>query len=162
MDASKNCAKRFNAKEVSTPKMVKFSVPDRWWISQTIWRRSGSENNHLDPGQLWARRRTRKSSRRIRRVSTTRLIAGWRWSEEWFLVHFRELHLPSPSWTQSQTVRAETRIIPNSTTIYWRDQGYMFDLACNARKPHGWLLECWRGPRSVRYVDRFHTIHNTG
>ena len=62
---------------------------------QAIWRRSGSENIHFNPGQPRPRRRTRKSSRRIRRVffnPISRLIAGWWWSKRWFLVHFREPH----------------------------------------------------------------------
>ena len=36
--------------------------------SQSFWRRSRSENIHLNPQQPGPRRRTRKSSRRIRRV----------------------------------------------------------------------------------------------
>ena len=40
------------------------------WSSQTLWR-SGSENIHLNPGQLGPRRRTRTSSWRIRRSSST-------------------------------------------------------------------------------------------
>ena len=50
------------------PKMVEPYIPDRRWNSQTVWRRSGSENIHLDPGQPRPRRRTRKSSGTIRRV----------------------------------------------------------------------------------------------
>ena len=70
-------------------------------------------------------RRSRKSSRGTRRVifgSISRLIVGWWWSQKWFSVHYRELHLPSSLWTESQTVRAQRSIIPNSTEIYRRYQ----------------------------------------
>ena len=87
-------------------------------------------NIHLNQGQLRPRRGTRKSSRRIRRVSTTtsRLIAGWWWRKKWIRVHFRELYLPSSRWTESQTVHAE--FIPNSTTIHWRDQSVRLWMWC--------------------------------
>ena len=78
MDAYEIHARRLNAKEVLTPKNgEQFIFPDRRWNSQTFWRRSGSKNIHLNPGQHRERRRTRKSSRRIRRVffnPTSRLI----------------------------------------------------------------------------------------
>ena len=129
------------------------------------------QSNYLEEIRFWEhppwsgqRRRTRKCSRRIRRVlfhSISRLIAGWRRGKIWFLVKFRELHLPSSRWTQSQTVRAERRIIPNSITIYWRGQNYKYDLRCDAWAPH-WRLECRRGPRSIRYIDGFHTVHHIG
>ena len=78
MDASEIHAWGLDAKEVSTLQNGERYLPDRRWNSQTIWRRSGSENTHLDPGQPRPRRTIRTSSRRIRRVFTTtwRLIAG--------------------------------------------------------------------------------------
>ena len=109
-------------------------------------------------------RRTRRSSRRNRRVFTTfsRLIARWWWSKQWFLVHFRELHFPSSRWTESQTVRAERRIIPNSTTTHRRNQSNKHDLGCDAWRQHRRLLEYRRSPRPIRFVDRIHTIHLIG
>ena len=78
MDASEIHAKRLNAKEVLTPmRGGKFHIPNRRWNRKTTWRRSVSENIHLNPGSPRPRRRTRKSSRRIRRVffnPTSRLI----------------------------------------------------------------------------------------
>ena len=69
MDASELHARRLNAKEVLTPKKGEnFRIPSRRWNSQNFWRRSVSENIHLDPGQPRPRRRTKESSRRIRRV----------------------------------------------------------------------------------------------
>ena len=78
MDASELHARRLNAKEVLTPmKRWKFHIPNRRWRGKTSWRRSGSENIHLNLGQPRPRRRTRKPSRRIRRIffnPTSRLI----------------------------------------------------------------------------------------
>ena len=123
MDASEIHAKRLNAKEVLTPMSGEnFHVPDRRWNGQTLWRRSGTENIHLNPGSPRPRRRTRTFSARIRPVFFTtfsRLITVWWWSKIWFLVQFRALNLPSSRWTQSQTVRAERSVIPNSTEVTW-------------------------------------------
>ena len=49
------------------------------------------EHPHLDTGTSNSRRRSRRLSWRIRRVSftTSWLISGCRWSDEWFLVHVR-------------------------------------------------------------------------
>ena len=69
MDASEIHARRVNAKEVFTLQNGKtYYIPDRRWNSQTLWRRSGSENIHLKLGQPRPRRRTGKSSGRIRRA----------------------------------------------------------------------------------------------
>ena len=49
MDPSEIHTGRLNAKEVLTPKNGEnYYMPDRRWKSKTIWRRSGSENIHLD------------------------------------------------------------------------------------------------------------------
>ena len=93
---------------------------------------------------------------------TSRLIAGWWWSMKRFLVHFRELHLPSSRGTESQTVRAERRIIRNFSTIRWRDQSNTYDLGCDAWTPQRRLLEYGRRPRPIRFVDWIHTIHFIG
>ena len=108
---------------------MKISFPCRRWNSPNFWRRSGSENIHLNPGSPRPRRRTRKSSRRIWRVffkPIPRLIVVWWWSKNWFVVNFRQHYLLSPRWTQSQTVRAERSIIPHSTEIRRRDQDYKY------------------------------------
>ena len=113
----------------------KIHVPYRGWNSKTLWRRSGSENIHLHPGSPKPRRKTRKSSRRIGRVffsPISRLIVVWWWSKKWFLFHFRQLYLPSSRWTQSQTVRSERVVIPYSTQVHRRDQGYKYISGCNA------------------------------
>ena len=54
---------------------------NRRWTNKTCRRRSGTENIHLDTGPSNSRRRSKRSSWRIRRVSTfttPRLISGCR------------------------------------------------------------------------------------
>ena len=60
----------------------------------TPWKRSGPENIHLDTAATNSRRKSKRFSWRIRRVSSTtsRLISGCRWSTKWLLVHFRKHH----------------------------------------------------------------------
>ena len=48
--------------------MLKDWMRSRRWNSQTLWRRSGSENIHLNPGSPRPRRSSRRPSWRIRRV----------------------------------------------------------------------------------------------
>ena len=132
------------------------------WTNQTFWRRSGTENIHLDTGPPNWRKRSKRFSRRIRRVSsaTSWLISGCRWSDKWFLVHVRKLQKPPSRWTQSQTLLAERRIIPCCTEIHWRVQNYTYKLGCYARTPHPWLLEYQWVKRFVWSLDRFHTIYS--
>ena len=159
----KSTQKQLNAKEVMTSKIGEKSYFSPQMESKIIWRRSGPKNVHLITGSPWTRRRTWKSSRRIRRVSTTtsRLTSGCRWSTKWFLVHFGRLHLLPSRWTASQTLLAERRTIPNSTEIYWRDQNYSYEFGCQAREAHWWLLEHWWLSRLVWSLHRFHTIYST-
>ena len=60
MNASELHARRLNAKEVLTPmKGGQSYIPSCRWNSQNPWRRSGSENIHLNPGSPGTRRRTK-------------------------------------------------------------------------------------------------------
>ena len=70
-------------------------IPSRRWTNKIRWRRSGTENIHLDTGTPNRRRKSKKFSWRIRRVSSTtsRLTSGCRWSDKTLLVHVRKLHL---------------------------------------------------------------------
>ena len=69
MDASELYARRLNAKEVLTPmKGDNFEIPSRRWNGPSLWRKSTSENIHLNQGSSTTRRGTRSSSRRIRRT----------------------------------------------------------------------------------------------
>ena len=120
----------------------KIHISSRRWTNQICWRRSGTENIHLDTGTPNSRRNSQIFSWRIRRVSSSsRLISVYRWSDKWLLLHVRKLHIPPSRWTQSQTLLAERRIIPYSTEIHWRLQNYTHELGCYARTTHRWLLE---------------------
>ena len=106
----------------------------RRWTNQTFWRRSGTENTYLDTGTPNSRRKSKGFSWRIRRVSSTtsRLNSGCQWSDKWFFVHVRKLHIPPSRWTQSQTLLAERRVIPCSTETHWRLQNYENEFGCYA------------------------------
>ena len=109
-------------------------------------------------------RRSRRFSWRIRRVSSTtsRLTSGCRWSDKWFLVHVRKLHIAPSRWTQSQTLLAERRIIPLSTEVHWRLQNYTNEFGCHAWTPHQWLLEYRWIKRFVCFLDRFRSVYSIG
>ena len=130
--------------------------------NQTFWRRSGTENTHLDTGTPNSRRESQRFSWRTRRVcsTTSRLTSGWRWSDKWFLVHVRKLHFPPSHWTESQTLLAERRIIPFSTERHWRLQNYKNQFGCYARTPHRWPLEYRWIKRFVWFSDRFHSVYS--
>ena len=144
MDASEIYSKKTQCKgsHISQTKW-KIHFSSRRWTNKICWRRSGTENIHLDTGPPNSRRRSNRFSWRIRRVSTSitsRLISGCRWSDKWLLVHVRKLQKPPSRWTQSQTLLAERRIIPYSNEMHWRLQNYTYELGCYARKPHRWLV----------------------
>ena len=137
-------------------------IPSRRWNSTPLWRRSGTENIHLDTESTKSRRKSRRFFWWIERVSTnnafSRLISGCRWSTRWFLVYLRRLHKPPSRWTKSQTLHGKRRIISYSTEIYWRHWSRSYYLGCIAAEPYRWLWEHRWIKRSVRCMDRFHTI----
>ena len=47
-------------KKCFRPWRWQFHIPSRRWNGKTLWRRSGSENIHLNPGSSRTRRRTKK------------------------------------------------------------------------------------------------------
>ena len=140
----------------------KIHFSSRRWTNQTFWRRSGTENTHLDTGAPTSRRKSKGFSWRIRRVSSTtsRFTSGCRWSDKWLLVHVRKLHIPPSRCTQSQTLLAERRIIPYSTEVRWRFQNYTHEFGCQAGETHRWLLEYRWIKRFVWFLDRFHSIYS--
>ena len=121
MDASEIYSKKTQCKGINLSQTKwKIHVSSRRWTNKICWRRSGTENIHLDTGPPNSRRRSKSFSLRLRRVftfTTSRLISGCRWSTKWLLFHFRKLHTPPSRWTQSQTLLAERRII---SLIHWK------------------------------------------
>ena len=79
MDASEIYSKK-DSKEVIFPKENgKFVFSSGRWTNQICWRRSGTENIHLDTGMSNSRRKSKGFSWIIRRVSsstTSRLTSG--------------------------------------------------------------------------------------
>ena len=71
MNASEIYSKRLNAKEVIFSKENGTYFSSRRWTNQTSWRRSRPENIHLDTAAIKSRRKSRRFSWRIRRVSST-------------------------------------------------------------------------------------------
>ena len=157
LDASEVDSNRLNAKEVMFPKengtfifpaadgRIKLPGRDQGLRTSTLIRHRPIRGEGLVDFP-W----------RIRRVSSTpsRLTSGCRWSDKWFLVHDRKLHIPPSRWTQSQTLLAERRIIPYSTEMHWCLQNYKHEFGCYARTPHRWLLECRWIKRFVWFLDR--------
>ena len=81
MDASEIYSKRLNAKGSNiSPRKWKICFSSRRWTNQTSRRRSATENTHPHMGKPNLRRRSRRFSWRIRRVSSTtsRLVSGCR------------------------------------------------------------------------------------
>ena len=77
------------------------NVPSRRWNSQNFWRRSGSENSHLNPGQPRQRKTIKLSSRRFVRVflNKTRVLFVWSISGDFICRHHVEprlkVHVPT-------------------------------------------------------------------
>ena len=81
MDASETYSKKTQCEKGDTSKRKwKIHVSSRRWTSQIPWRRSGTANTHLDTGTPNSRRKSKRFSLRIRRVSptTSRLMSGCR------------------------------------------------------------------------------------
>ena len=110
--------------DISQTRRIYFS--NRKWTNQNTWKRSGTENIHLDTAATNSRRGSHWLSWRSRRVSSTTswLTSGCRWSNKRLLVHVGKLHIPPSRWTQSQTSFAERGIIPHSTEVHWFTQNY--------------------------------------
>ena len=58
MDASEIYSKRLNAKEVIFSQRRRIYFSNRRWTNQNPWRRSGTENIHLDTAASKSRRRS--------------------------------------------------------------------------------------------------------
>ena len=103
--------------DISQTRRIYFS--NRRWTDRTSWRRSGTWNIHLDTGTSNSRRKARRFSWRLRRVSsnTSSLISRCWWSDKWLLLHVKKLHIPPSRWTESQTLFDERRIIPYSIDV---------------------------------------------
>ena len=168
MDASEIHARKTQRKgSVNAQKMVKrLYSRSQMEQPQLIWRRSGSENIHLHPGWPRPKRRTIKSSKRIRQIffnhhfkTHCRMMVKQEKISGPFAGNYIDRH---HVWTESHTLRAERRILPNSTTVHWHDQSKKYDVGCDAWTPHRRLVEYRRKPRPIRFVDWIPTNHHIG
>ena len=165
MDASELHVRRLNAKEVLTPQRSgNFIFP----VADGTVKKSLGENSVWEhpprPGSVRNEEKNKKRTRKVRRMTfsnptSRRLNARWRGSWNWLLDHYKRIHLSSSRWTQSQTVRAERRIISYSVEVHRRHQGYKCTIGCDAGEKFRRLLERWWRKRIVRFVDRLHKIH---
>ena len=122
--------------DISQTRRIYF--PNRRWANQNTRRRSGIENIHLIRDRPIRGESVVDFLGESESVSSTlsRLIAGCRWSENWFLVLVKKLHWPPSRWSQSQTLLARRRIIPYSTEIHHRIQNCSNEFGCQARATH--------------------------
>ena len=108
MDASEIRSKKDSMrKRWYFPKENLFS--NRRWKNQTSLRRSRPENIQLETAATYSRRKSPWFFWRIRKVSSTtsRLVSGCQWSDEWFLVHVRILHTAITLNPESNFTRRE-------------------------------------------------------
>ena len=137
----------------------KHHVPIRGWNSKIVSKRSRSPRIPSKAGSTCNETRSqRRTSRKLGAVSTNR-NTWWRWSPQWLLVNRRWLHLSSSHWTSSSPLRAERRIVPNSTEMCWRDQDYVHKAGCIAGKTFQRLLERRYGSKFIRFMDKIHEVH---
>ena len=109
-----------------SPIKWKNPIPSRRWTNKIRWRRSGTENIHLDTGSSNSRRRSKRFSVGIRRVSTSttsRLISGCRWSNISLLVHVRKLHMPPSTLNPESNF---TRREKNHFLFHWHIYIYLY------------------------------------
>ena len=142
----------------------KIHTPSRRWTNRNSWRRSGTENIHLDTAAINSRRKSRWFSWRIRRVSSTtsRLVSDaseaindfWSMARNSIYRHHFEprVKLYSP---REESFPVPLKYIDVSRTT-------RTNLDVKTRKPHRWLLEYRWVKRLAWSLDRFHTIYSIG
>ena len=119
-----------------------FHIPNRRWNCQTLWRRPVSENIHLNLGSPRPRRRTRKPSRKIRRIifnPTSRRLNPFRDSSWYAGEAINDLWYMSGNFIFRYHVEPRVRLYsPREESftipleIHRRDQGFEYIVGCNA------------------------------
>ena len=146
MDASEIYSKKKTQCKGSNISQTKWKIhfSSRRWTNKICWRRSGTENTHLDTGTPNSRRKSKRFSWRIRRVSTSttsRLTSGCRWSDKCLLVHVRKIYIPPSRWTQSQTLLAERIPIPLKYIHVSKTTHTNLDVMQESRKDDHWNID---------------------
>ena len=125
---------------------------------------TASENIHLYPGPSGTMRRTRNSSRKLRRMEyfnsfSRSLNLCWWGSEKRLLDHYRRIHLSSWCCTKSQTVPAGRRNISAFDEVHWCCWNDIYVTGRNVVRTYWrWLKHGWR-KRNIECMDRLHKIH---
>ena len=127
-------------------------VPSRRWNSQTFWRRSGSENTHLNQGSSW----TEKNNKFFKENQMIYIIQ----------LHFKKTQrgmmrkLKVTSGLQQDTVHAERRNISCSNEVHRRYQNNKYITGCIVGEKYWRLQERGWWKRIVRCMDRIHKIRS--
>ena len=149
--------------DISPKRRIYFS--NRRWTNQPPWWRSRPKNTHLGTAAISSRRRWRfffPGEPEGSSSTTSWLISGCRWSDEWFLVHVRKLHVSAITLNQeSNFTRREEESFPVPLKYIGRIQNYSYEFGCQARATHRWLLEYRWVKRYVWFLDRFHSVYST-
>ena len=140
----------------------KIHFSSRRWTNQNPWRRSGTENAHLYTGTPNSRRRSKRLSRKIRRVSSTtsRLTSGCWWSTKWFF------------WSISGNFVFRHHVEPRVKLYSPREESFTIPLKCidvsrttltnldvmQERRNRRLLDHRW-AKRFVWFLDRFHSVY---
>ena len=130
------------------------------WISKIMEKRLRTPGTH---SETWTNRTEwgfhQRFSRRRGRVSTCR-TTRWIGSSKRCLFYARRSRLPSSHSTESSTFCANRSKIPYSTEMYWCHKVNIFRFGHRTRKTNWWLLQRWRKPKFVGFVDRFHEVYS--
>ena len=139
-------------------------IPSRRWNSQSLWRRSTSENIRDRPERGEEQEVLRGESDGLSSPTplqddSTQDDAEAKndfWSIKWDFIYRHHVET-------SQTVRAEIRIVSHSAEVRRRYQKYKNIIGCVVGEKYWWLLETWMEKREFfRCMDRFHKIHFEG
>ena len=155
MDASELHAQRLNAKEVLTPtKGEKFIFPVADGTVKIFWRRSGSENIHLNPGQP----RERGEEQDILRgepegcSSTPRQDASWYDGEakiDFWSISGDFIYSHHVEHRVKLYVPTEDHALFHWNTLTLAELSRRRYMWCR-RETYWWLLECWWRSSIVR------------
>ena len=125
--------------------------------SNFLGRRSRPDNIHLDTGSSTSRRRSRRFSWRIRRVSSTtsRLISGCRWSDEMIFGPFQETSHTAITLNQESNF---TRREKNHSLFHWNTvtspELLVYEFGCQTRDVASMIIGRSMGQETCRILGQ--------
>ena len=162
MDASEICSERLNAKEVIFPlRHWKINFSNRRWTNQSFWKRSGTENTHLDTGTsnsitiCWISQEAIVNSIKISFWDISSTLCGL-WNALSVLQFCRAEHNEvAPSWWRSSGLRKHpVAIDENFGWIHFRSRDVH---KCNRQ----FLDSNKEGMLSIALLELFRTARTT-